>query len=196
MKGLRVLVADDEDAVRATLVELCRSLGHEVVAEARDGEEAVALVASTSPELALLDIQMPHMNGLEAARAVAESQEVPVLIVTAFADEALMREAARSGAFSYVLKPVSRERLAAAITTAMARFADVQMLRGEVGNLKQSLEERKLIERAKGILMRDMGVKEQEAYSWLKRASSHHNLKIGEVARRVVTLEMTKTGVG
>jgi AmiR/NasT family two-component response regulator len=196
VNGLRVLVADDDDAVRATLVELCKSLGHEVVAEARDGREALDLIESTAPELVLLDIQMPQISGLEAAKLVAEKREVPVLIVTAFADESLMREAARSGAFSYIVKPVSRERLAAAVSTAVARFEDLQKLRGEVGDLKQSLEERKLIERAKGILMRDMGVKEQEAYSWLKRASSHHNLRIGEVARRVVTLETSKAGVG
>lgn len=192
MKGLRVLVADDDEAVRATLVELCKSLGHDVVAEARDGADALALARTASPELVLLDIQMPTMTGIEVAKAVAEQQEVPVLIVTAYADEGLMREAAQSGAFSYILKPVSRERLAAATSTALARFADLQMLKGEVGDLKQSLEERKLIERAKGILMRDMRVKEQEAYSWLKRASSHHNLRIGEVARRVVSLEMNK----
>jgi len=195
VKGLRVLVADDEDAVRATLVELCKSLGHEVVAEARDGKEALELADSASPELVLLDIQMPSMTGFEVARAVAERRAVPVLIVTAFADEDLMREAARSGAFSYLLKPVSRERLAAAVSTAVARFADLQALKGEVGDLKQSLEDRKLIERAKGILMRDMGVKEQEAFSWLKRASSHHNLKIGEVARRLVSLETNKVKV-
>lgn len=195
MKGLRVLVADDEDVVRATLVELCKSLGLEVVAEARDGKEALDLVGVVAPELVLLDIQMPSMTGLEVAKAVAEQGDVPVLIVTAFADEYLMREAARSGAFSYILKPVSRERLAAAASTALARFADLQMLKSEVGDLKQSLEERKLVERAKGILMRDMGVKEQEAYAWLKRASSHHNMKLGEVARRVVSLETTKVKV-
>lgn len=196
MKGLRVLVADDEDAVRAILVELCQSLGHEVVAEARDGAEALALAETAMPELVLLDIQMPSMTGIEVAKALAEKRDVPVLIVTAYADDALMREAARSGAFSYILKPVSRERLAAAVSTSIARFADLQSLKSEVDGLKHSLEERKLIERAKGILMRDMGVKEQEAYAWLKRASSHHNLKIGEVARRVVALELNRAPVG
>jgi two-component system, response regulator PdtaR len=192
VKGLRVLVADDEDAVRLTLTELCRSLGHEVVAEARDGEQALKLSETMAPDLVLLDIKMPGLTGLEVARAVTERRGVPVLIVTAHADEELMHEAARSGAFSYLLKPVNRERLAAAASTAIARFSDLQSLKGEVGDLKQSLEERKLVERAKGILMRDMNVKEQEAYSWLKRTSSHHNLKIAEIARRVVALEMNK----
>ena len=192
MKGLRVLVADDEDAVRLTLAELCRSLGHEVVAEARDGNQALELAETMAPDLVLLDIKMPGLTGLEVARAVTERRGVPVLIVTAHADEELMHEAARSGAFSYLLKPVNRERLAAAASTAIARFSDLQSLKGEVGDLKQSLEDRKLVERAKGILMRDMNVKEQEAYSWLKRTSSHHNLKIAEIARRVVALETNK----
>ncbi len=192
MRGLRVLVADDDPAVRATLTELCAHIGYDVVAEACDGPEALSRAAEHHPDLLLLDIQMPGLSGLEVARAALRERDVPVLIITAHADESLMSEAARSGAFSYLLKPVSRERLAAAVSTAMARFEDLQSLKEEVGDLKQSLEERKLIERAKGILMRDMGVKEQEAYSWLKRTSSHHNTRIAEVARRVVSLELNR----
>jgi response regulator NasT len=185
-------VADDDASVRATLSELCTRIGYEVVAEACDGTEALERAADSHPDMLLLDIQMPGMTGLEVAREAIREREVPVLIITAHADDALISEAAKCGAFSYLLKPVSRERLAAAVSTAMARFCDMQSLKEEVGDLKQSLEERKLIERAKGILMRDMGVKEQEAYSWLKRTSSHHNTRIAEVARRVVALEMNR----
>jgi AmiR/NasT family two-component response regulator len=189
VEGLRLLVADDEAAVRAVLVEMSRSLGHHVVAEACTGREAAALVETTSPDLVLLDIRMPDMDGLEAARLINERRPLPILIVTGHADDDLIREATELGVFSYLLKPVTREGLAAAISTSRARFADLQLLREEVGDLKASLEARKLLERAKGILMRDLGVGEEEAYRWLKRTSSHHNEKLVEIARRVVALD-------
>lgn len=191
VEALRLLVAEDESSVRKALVCMSESLGHQVVAEARDGREAVEMAQISSPDLILLDILMPRMNGLDAAKTILEHEVVPVVIVTGHTDRQLMREAAEIGAFSYLLKPVTRERLAAAISTARARFADLQLLRDEVGDLKRSLEARKLIERAKGVLMRDMGVGEQEAYRWLKRTSSQSNTKIAEIARRIVALDTT-----
>jgi response regulator NasT len=189
VKSLRVLVADDDEAVRAALVQLSQALNHEVVGEARDGHEAVALARTTNPDVVLLDIRMPHMDGLKAAKAITDEKLLPIIIVTAHADQTLMEEAAEVGVFSYLLKPITLQRLAAAISTARARFADLQVLRAEVGDLKSALEARKLVERAKGILMRDLRVGEQEAYRWLKRTSSHHNKKLAEVARRIVALE-------
>ncbi len=189
MESLRVLIADDEEAIRAVLVQLSQALGHQVVGQAHDGQEAVALARTTDPDMILLDIRMPHMDGLEAARAITSEKLVPIIIVTAHADQALMEQAAEVGVFSYLLKPVTLQRLAAAISTARARFFDLQMLRSEVGDLQSALEARKLVERAKGILMRDLRVGEQEAYRWLKRTSSHHNQKLAEVARRIVALE-------
>ena len=189
MKSLRVLVADDDEAVRAALVQLSQALNHEVVGEARDGHEAVALARTTNPDVVLLDIRMPHMDGLKAAKAITDEKLLPIIIVTAHADQTLMEEAAEVGVFSYLLKPITLQRLAAAISTARARFADLQVLRAEVGDLKSALEARTLVERAKGILMRDLRVGEQEAYRWLKRTSSHHNKKLAEVARRIVALE-------
>jgi response regulator NasT len=134
------------------------------------------------------------MNGIEAAKAISAERLVPIIIVTAHAEQQLMEEAAEVGVFSYLLKPITSQRLAAAISTARARFADLQLLRTEVGDLKGALEARKLIERAKGILMRDMKVGEQEAYRWLKRTSSHHNQKLAEIARRIVALEKQPVG--
>ncbi|MGD0111184.1 MAG: response regulator [Armatimonadota bacterium] len=189
MESLRVLIADDEEAIRAVLVQLSQALSHQVVGQAHDGQEAVALARTTDPDMILLDIRMPHMDGLEAARAITSEKLVPIIIVTAHADQALMEQAAEVGVFSYLLKPVTLQRLAAAISTARARFFDLQMLRSEVGDLQSALEARKLVERAKGILMRDLRVGEQEAYRWLKRTSSHHNQKLAEVARRIVALE-------
>ena len=189
MESLRVLIADDEESIRAVLVQLAQALSHQVVGQARDGHEAVALARTTNPDMILLDIRMPHMDGLEAARAITSEKLVPIIIITAHADQTLMEQAAEVGVFSYLLKPITLQRLAAAISTARARFADLQMLRSEVGDLQSALEARKLIERAKGILMRDLRVGEQEAYRWLKRTSSHHNQKLAEVARRIVALE-------
>lgn len=189
MENLRILVADDEDAVRSALVAMSESLGHRVVAQARNGREAADQADRTSPDLALLDIRMPDMDGLQAARIIGERHAIPVLIVTAHADKSLIEEATRAGAYNYLLKPVTLQSLAAAISTAHARFADLQLLKDEVGDLKAALEARKLVERAKGVLMRNMGVDEQEAYRWLKRASSHHNQKLVDVARRIVALD-------
>jgi response regulator NasT len=189
MKRMRVLIADDEEAVRSVIAAMCQSLGHIVVGVARDGTEALALLEETRPDLALLDIKMPEPNGIEVARVISQRQNIPVLIVTAFADDNLMRQAAESGVFSYLLKPLTRDRLAEAISTVSASFTKIQKMQEEIDDLKQSLEERKLIERAKGILMRDMKVGEQEAFSWLKRTSSHSNTKLVDVARRLIALE-------
>ena len=189
MGKLRVLVADDEEPVRTALARLLESLGHEVVAQARDGREAVTLAAETKPDLVLLDIRMPLCDGLEAAKAIMEREAIPIIIVTAYTDETLIEQAAAIGVFNYLVKPITRERLAAGIGTARARFADFKLLSAEVGSLQHALEARKLIERAKGMLMRDMGVGEQEAYRWLKRASSLSNRPMAEVARRLVVLD-------
>lgn len=189
MESLRVLVADDDEVVRAVVTEMVQSLGHQVVAQARDGREAVALAEQTPLDVALLDIYMPQLDGLQATEEITRHQALPIIIVTAYADESLIQRAAEAGAFSYLVKPITRERLVAAISTARARFSDLQDLRSEVGDLQQALEARKLIERAKGILMRDMGVNEQEAFRWLKRASSHHNERLTAIARRVVALD-------
>ena len=189
MTALRLLVAEDNDAVRMALVGMVESLGHEVVAQARDGREAVDLASDAGPDLLLLDIRMPNMDGLEAAKAILQDELRPIVIITAHTDATLIQRASEVGAFSYLIKPVTRERLAAAISTAQARFNDLQLLRDEVGDLQRALESRKLVERAKGIIMRDMHVGEQEAYRWLKRTSSRSNQKLADVARRIVALD-------
>ncbi len=189
MAALRLLVAEDDDAVRTALVHMLESLGLQVVAQARDGREAVRLAELTRPELLLLDIRMPHMDGLEAAKAITENQLLPIVIITAHTDQNLIQQASEIGAFGYLVKPVTRERLLAAISTAQARFSDLQLLREEVGDLERALESRKLVERAKGVIMRDMHVGEQDAYRWLRLTSSRSNQKLAEVARRIVALD-------
>lgn len=192
MAALRLLVAEDDNAVRAALVCMAESLGHEVVAQARDGQEAVDLAESTTPDLLLLDIRMPRMDGLDAAKAIIDSRLVPVVMITAHTDDAFIRRASEVGAFGYLIKPVTRQRLSAAISTAQARFGDLELLRDEVGSLERALESRKLVERAKGIVVRDMQVGEQEAYRWLKQTSSRSNQKLAEVARRIVALDRVR----
>lgn len=194
MERLRLLVADDEEVVRKTLVEMCESLGHQVVAQAGNGREAVELAELSDPDLVLLDIKMPVMGGLEAARAILERNAVPIVIVTGHTDTELINDAARVGVFSYLVKPITADRLLAAMATAQARFGDLEGLRGEVGDLKRSLDDRKVVERAKGVIMRDMKVGEQEAYRWLKRTSSQSNRKIAEVARSIIALESRRGG--
>lgn len=185
----RLLVAEDEDAVRKTIVRMAETLGHQVVAEARNGREAVEMAGLTGPDLVLLDIQMPELNGLDAAREILEKDRVPIVIVTGHTEQSLINDAAAAGVYSYLVKPITCERLAAAVATAQARFNDVKALHGEVGDLKANLDARKLVERAKGIIMRDMKVGEQEAYRWLKRTSSQSNQKVAEIARRIVALD-------
>jgi response regulator NasT len=189
VERLRLLIADDEEVVRKTLVEMCESLGHQVAAEARNGQEAVEMAGLTNPDLVLLDIRMPVLGGLEAAKAILERDAVPIVIVTGHTDQELINDAAEAGVFSYCVKPITAERLMAAIATAQARFTDLQKVKGEVGDLKRSLDDRKLVERAKGIIMRDMKVGEQEAYRWMKRTSSQSNRKIADVAKSIVALD-------
>jgi len=189
--SLHLLVAEDDEAVRTALVHMLESLGHEVVAQACDGREAVSLARLTAPDLLLLDIRMPNMDGLEAAKAITEEQLLPIVIITAHTDQDLIQQASEVGAFSYLVKPVTQERLAAAIATAQARFSDLQLLRDEVGDLQHALESRKLVERAKGIIMRDMDVGEQDAYRWLRLTSNRSNQKLADVARRIVALDST-----
>ena len=175
--------------MRKTLVEICESLGHQVAAQASNGQEAVEMASLTNPDLVLLDIRMPVLGGIEAAKAMLEREAVPIVIVTGHTDRELIGDAVQAGVFSYCVKPITAERLLAAIATAQARFRDLQGLRGEVGDLKRSLDDRKLVERAKGIVMRDMKVGEQEAYRWLKRTSSQSNRKMADVARSIVALD-------
>ena len=186
MESLRVLIADDEEAIRAALVQLSQALSHQVVAQARDGHEAVMLARTTDPDVILLDIRMPHMDGIEAARAITAERMVPIIIVTAHADHSLMEEAAEAGVFSYLLKPITLQRLAAAISTARARFSDLELLRAEVGDLKTALEARKLIERAKGILMDTHGLKEQEAHKRLQQESMNRRKSMREIAEAII----------
>jgi response regulator NasT len=183
--GLRILIADDEAVVRMDLREMLEESGYEVVGEAGDGERAVELGEEKKPDLAILDIKMPKMNGLEAAEKLME-KGIATLILTAYADKEFIDRAKEIGVLAYLVKPFTRESLIAAIEMAMARFRELQELRKEVSSLREALEVRKLVERAKGLLMKHLGISEEDAYRYLQKRSMEYRKPMKEVAEAVI----------
>jgi len=159
--------------------------GFEVVAEARDGREAVALAAEQLPDLAVMDVKMPELDGIEAARQMLEQRQIPIVMLTAFSEAALVGRAVDAGVFGYLVKPFRESDLLPAIEAARARHAELQALRDEAGSLRDALEARKLIERAKGLLMEKDGLSEAEAFARLRGASQQTGRPLREVAQAV-----------
>lgn len=186
MQPLRVLIADDESIRLLSLRAQLTALGHQVVAEATTGVEAVALARQTQPDLAILDIKMPVMDGIEAAEQITQIRPIPIILLTAYSESQLVERAARANISAYLMKPVAEEDLLPAITLALARFREFQALRREVADLREALEARKVIERAKGILMRRLNLTEEEAFRRLQRRSQDTNRKLAEVAQAIV----------
>jgi AmiR/NasT family two-component response regulator len=160
--------------------------GFEVVAEARDGREAVALAAEHRPDLAVMDVKMPELDGIEAAREMLEQRPIPIVMLTAFSEAALVGRAVDAGVFGYLVKPFRESDLLPAIEAARARHAELQALRGEAGSLRDALEARKLIERAKGLLMEKDGLSEGEAFARLRGASQQTGRPLRDVAEAVL----------
>jgi response regulator NasT len=188
-KGLRVAVADDEFDMRQFLQELLTHLGHQVVAVAATGRQLVEECRKTEPDLIIADIKMPDMDGLEAAETVNGERPVPVIIVSAHTDGALLDRASTMGAMTYLVKPVKPSDLTAAITMAMARYRQYRKASDEATHLRQALEDRKLVERAKGIVSRRLHVEEAEAYRKLQKMASVHNRKLAEVSQQVLSAD-------
>jgi response regulator NasT len=159
--------------------------GFEVVAEARDGREAVALAAEHRPDLAVMDVKMPELDGIDAARQMLEQRQIPIVMLTAFSEAALVGRAVDAGVFGYLVKPFRESDLLPAIEAARARHAELQALRDEAGSLRDALEARKLIERAKGLLMEKDGLSEGEAFARLRSASQQTGRPLREVAQAV-----------
>ncbi len=159
--------------------------GFEVVAEARDGREAVALAAEHRPDLAVMDVKMPELDGIEAARQMLQQRQIPIVMLTAFSEAALVGRAVDAGVFGYLVKPFRESDLLPAIEAARARHAELQALRDEAGSLRDALEARKLIERAKGLLMEKDGLSEAEAFARLRGASQQTGRPLREVAEAV-----------
>ncbi|HEX5196620.1 MAG TPA: response regulator [Gaiellales bacterium] len=160
--------------------------GFEVVAEARDGREAVALAAEHRPDLAVMDVKMPELDGIEAARQMLEQRQIPIVMLTAFSEAALVGRAVDAGVFGYLVKPFRETDLLPAIEAARARHAELQALRDEAGSLRDALEARKLIERAKGLLMEKDGLSEAEAFVRLRGASQQTGRPLREVAEAIL----------
>jgi AmiR/NasT family two-component response regulator len=166
-----VLIAEDETIIRLDLRSLLEASGFEVCGEARDGEEAVALASSLEPDVVVLDVKMPRLDGIEAARRILGERMVPIVMLTAFGHEELVSRAVEAGVFGYLTKPFREQDVVPAIRTAQARAAELNELKQQTDSLLEALEARKSIERAKGILMAKEGLTEDEAFARLRRAS-------------------------
>ena len=186
----RVVIAEDEAIIRLDLKELLEEEGYEVVGETGRGDEAVELVRNLGPELAILDIKMPGLDGLSAARHIAGERLAAVLILTAFSQRDLVEQARDAGAMSYIVKPFQKSDLIPAIEVALGRHAELKSLESEVGDLAERLEARKIIDRAKGILMDRHGKNEQEAWRFLQTEAMNRRTKVHEVAGLVVAGEL------
>jgi response regulator NasT len=189
MEPLKILIADDESIRLLSLRAQLLALGHQVVAEASTGSEAVALAERTHPDLAILDIKMPIMDGIEASQRITEQHAIPIILLTAYGEAQLVERAAQANISAYLMKPVAEEDLLPAITLALMRFREFQALRREVADLREALEARKVIERAKGILMRRLDLTEDEAFRRLQRQSQDTNRRLAEVAQALVVAD-------
>jgi response regulator NasT len=183
---VRILVAEDETIIRLDLVKTLEDAGFEVCAEARNGEEAVQLAASERPDLAILDVKMPSLDGIEAARRILAERPIPIVMLTAYDQEELVSRAVEAGVFGYLVKPFRESDLLPAIRAARARHAELAALREEAESLAEALETRKVVERAKGLLMQKEGLSEEDAFARLRRASQSSNRPLKVVAEAVV----------
>jgi two-component system, response regulator PdtaR len=184
---MRILIAEDDTVIALGLVERIRSLGHEAVGPAADGVEAVELARADAPDLYLFDIEMPNLDGLEAAQQLAaEGLRRPVVVVTGVEDESLVQRSIASGVGAYLTKPIDTRELQAALALSAARHLEFEQLEAEVDRAQQALEDRKLVERAKGLLMAALDLSEQDAFRRLQITARERNLKLAEVASRIV----------
>jgi two-component system, response regulator PdtaR len=184
---MRVLVAEDDPVIALALVERLRSLGHEAIGPAGDGAEAVELARTTSPELYLFDVEMPSLDGLDAAAQLSsEGLRRPVVVITGVEDESLIERSIANGVSAYLTKPIETRELQAAIGLAAARYEELRQLEAEVERSQQALEDRKIVERAKGLLMSALDLSEQDAFRRLQLTARERNLRLAEVAARIV----------
>ena len=185
--AVRILVAEDEALIRMDLVEMLEEAGYQVVAQATNGEEAIALATEHSPDLAILDVKMPVLDGISAAEKIISI--APVLMLTAFSQRELVERARDAGVMAYVVKPFTIGDLIPAIEIAISRHTQMRSLADEVADLHERLETRKVIDRAKGILMKALNLSEPEAFSWIQRAAMDRRLTMKEVAQAVISPE-------
>ena len=182
----RILIAEDETLIRLDLRQLLESAGFDVCAEARDGEEAVQLARSEQPDLAVLDVKMPRLDGIEAARRILDERPIPIVMLTAYAEQELVSRAIEAGVFGYLVKPFRETDLLPAIETARARHEELTELRAQADSLAEALAARKAIERAKGLLMERDGLSEADAFARLRKASQISGRPLKVVAEALI----------
>lgn len=187
--GPRVVIAEDEALIRMDLVETLRELGFTVVAAVGDGRSAVQEAARRAPQVALLDIKMPDMDGLAAASEIIALNSTAVVMLTAFSQPELIQRAVAAGAMGYLVKPFQPEELRAALMVAWQRYSQLRDEQRRARELEQNLADRKVIERARGLVQQRLGVSEDEAYSWLRRAAMDQRLPLAEVARKTLNAD-------
>ena len=192
----RVLVAEDEVLIRVDIVETLEEAGHAVVGQAGDGEQAVKLARELAPDLVVMDVKMPRMDGVAAARRISEEGSSAVLMLTAFSDRELVDEAAEAGTIGYLVKPFQPPQLLAAVRVALARADEHRELQQTVEELEAKLAARKVIERAKGKLMEQFGLTEEQAFTRMRRAAMDRQLPLVEIARRVLEAAQQQRGAG
>jgi two-component system, response regulator PdtaR len=184
---VKVLIAEDDPVIALGLAERLRSLGHDPIGPAADGEEAIELAKQSEPDLYLFDIEMPNVDGLEAAKRLArDGHRRPVVVVTGVEDPSLIERSIASGVSAYLTKPIDSRELQAAVALAAARYAELQALESEVDRAQQALEVRKLVEQAKGLLMSALNLSEQDAFRRLQLTARERNLRLADVAGRIV----------
>jgi two-component system, response regulator PdtaR len=183
---VRVLIAEDETIIRLDLKELLERAGFDVCAEARDGAEAVELARSEEPDVAVLDVKMPRLDGIEAARKILDERPIPIVMLTAYGQDELVSRAVEAGVFGYLVKPFREQDLVPAIRTARARYEELTALREEADSLSEALVARKLIERAKGLLMEREKLTEGEAFARLRKASQVSGRPLKVVAEALI----------
>jgi response regulator NasT len=181
----RILVAEDEALIRLDLVEMLREAGYEVVAQASNGREAIELAGSTLPDIAILDVKMPELDGITAAETIINT--CPVVMLTAFSQKELIDRAREAGVMAYVVKPFTINDLTPAIEIASSRHKEMKALRAEVTDLQERLAVRKIIDRAKGILMQGLNLSEPEAFSWIQRTAMDRRISMKAVAEAVIS---------
>jgi two-component system, response regulator PdtaR len=189
MAGLRILIAEDDPLVSISLSDQLDELGHTVVAVASDGQEAIDMALREKPEVALLDIKMPNVDGITAAEAIAAQLDIPMLMLTAYSERHLVLRAAEAGALAYLLKPVSAEELAANLRLVVSRHREKMLLKDEANKLEETLAEREQIDRAKTILMERVGLSEDEAYSRIRQKARERRVKMAVVAQTIIAAE-------
>jgi AmiR/NasT family two-component response regulator len=185
-KPHRVLIAEDEALIRMDLAEMLVEEGYDVVGQAGDGEQAIALAEELRPDLVVLDVKMPKLDGIAAAERIAEQRIAPVVILTAFSQRDLVERARDAGAMAYLVKPFSRNDLVPAIEMAVSRFTELHALEREVADLTERLETRKSVDRAKGVLQKDLGLSEPDAFRWIQKTAMDLRLSMRQVADGVV----------